>query len=81
MENKMFEIACYPNKVINWRNGVEKNLSEVLQTEEIYVDGENGSLANQKDLKKYFPDMEKNDIIKLILEKGKMQMGKEEKDL
>ena len=29
-ENKHFEIACYKNKIINWRNGVEKNLSEVL---------------------------------------------------
>jgi ribosome maturation protein SDO1 len=23
---KDFEIACYKNKAINWRNGVEKNL-------------------------------------------------------
>lgn len=25
-----FEIACYKNKAINWRNGVEKDLSEVI---------------------------------------------------
>lgn len=24
--NKKFEIACYKNKAINWRNGVEKDL-------------------------------------------------------
>lgn len=24
-----FEIACYPNKVIPWRDGLEKNIDEV----------------------------------------------------
>jgi ribosome maturation protein SDO1 len=24
--NQKFEIACYKNKAINWRNGVEKDL-------------------------------------------------------
>jgi len=30
IDTKKFEIACYKNKAINWRNGVEKDLSEVL---------------------------------------------------
>ncbi|KAK6057597.1 rRNA metabolism protein, SBDS family [Cooperia oncophora] len=29
---KRFEIACYKNKVVNWRNKTEKNIDEVLQT-------------------------------------------------
>ena len=33
---KRFEIACYKNKVLNWRNGVEKDLDEVLQTEAVF---------------------------------------------
>ena len=28
---KRFEIACYRNKVLNWRNKVETDLEEVLQ--------------------------------------------------
>lgn len=28
-----FELACYKNKIINWRNKQETNLSEVLQIE------------------------------------------------
>lgn len=36
INNKHFEIACYRNKALNWRNGVEEDISEVLQTEEIY---------------------------------------------
>ena len=27
---KRFELACYKNKVANWRNKVESNLNEVL---------------------------------------------------
>lgn len=30
VKGKSFEIACYKNKVIDWRNGIEKNISEVL---------------------------------------------------
>ena len=26
---KRFEIACYKNKVVNWRNGVETDIDEV----------------------------------------------------
>lgn len=29
-KGKNFEIACYKNKVIDWRNGIENNISEVL---------------------------------------------------
>lgn len=32
INNRMFEIACYRNKALNWRNGVEDDVSEVLQT-------------------------------------------------
>ena len=28
---KRFEIACYRNKVLNWRNKIETDISEVLQ--------------------------------------------------
>lgn len=31
-----FEIACYKNKVVNWRNGVEKDLDEVLQIRNVF---------------------------------------------
>lgn len=30
MNNKHFEIACYKNKAINWRNGQEKNIEYYL---------------------------------------------------
>lgn len=81
IENKKFEIACYKNKAINWRNGVEKNLEEVLQVNEIYINASHGQLAKEQDLENYFPDRKKSDIIKLILEKGVMQMGEKEREV
>lgn len=33
---KRFEIACYKNKVLNWRNGVEEDIDEVLQSSKVY---------------------------------------------
>ena len=35
--NKHFEIVCYKNKIVDWRNGNEKNVDNVLQSNEIYV--------------------------------------------
>lgn len=33
---KRFEIACYKNKALNWRNGVETDIDEVLQTDRVF---------------------------------------------
>lgn len=35
-KGKRFEIACYRNKVVNWRDGVEKDINEVLQIERVF---------------------------------------------
>lgn len=79
--NKKFEIACYKNKAINWRNGVERDLSEVLQTEEIYTNASHGTIASKGDLDQCFGNMKKMDIIKTILEKGELQVGDKEREV
>ncbi|KAL4506761.1 hypothetical protein ABPG72_001182 [Tetrahymena utriculariae] len=81
INNKKFEIACYKNKAINWRNGVEKDIGEVLQFEEIYTNASHGTIAKKQDLQTYFGDMKKIDIIKLILEKGELQVGEKEREV
>lgn len=76
--NQKFEIACYKNKAINWRNGVEKdlkyyghlNFSEVLQVYEIFTNATKGDVASSKELLHRFHTTEKDEIIKIILEKG-----------
>jgi uncharacterized protein YecE (DUF72 family) len=34
---KRFEIACYRNKVLNWRNKIETDLAEVLQVDTVFT--------------------------------------------
>ena len=51
---KKFEIACYKNKVMNWRSGVETDLSEVLQADGVYENVTRGNLAKKKDLLNIF---------------------------
>ena len=42
---KRFEIACYKNMALNWRNGVETDIGEVLQTDSVFANVSKVSLA------------------------------------
>ena len=67
---KRFEIACYRNKVMDYRSGLEKDLSEVLQTERIFTNVSKGQFAKTADLKKAFGTTDEEAIAKVILEEG-----------
>lgn len=81
INNKMFEIVCYRNKAVNWRNGLEEDLSEVLQIEEIYENASHGTLAKKADLNKFFPNKSKREIIEIILERGELQVSDKEREV
>jgi ribosome maturation protein SDO1 len=49
-----FEIACYKNKVISWRNKVDTNLDDVLQSYSIFMNVSKGQVAKKEDLVKAF---------------------------
>ena len=68
---KRFEIACYRNKVMDYRSGLEKDLSEVLQSERIFTNVSKGQFAKSADLKKAFGTTNEEEIAKTILEEGK----------
>lgn len=63
INNKNFEIACYRNKAVNWRSGMEDDVTEVLQTEEIFDNASHGTVAKKSDLNKFFPNKTKLEII------------------
>ncbi|KAK1404025.1 C2H2-type domain-containing protein [Heracleum sosnowskyi] len=83
-----FEIACYKNKVLSWRSGVEKDLDEVLQSHTVYSNVSKGVLAKSRDLKKAFGNDEHDDEEKIdhekicleILEKGELQVAGKERE-
>jgi len=77
---KRFEIACYKNKVLEWRNKIEKDLSNVLQIENVFLNVSKGQVAPKSDLEKAFPKKTVEDIIIDILENGELQVGEKERN-
>nr|KAF6490899.1 SBDS ribosome maturation factor [Molossus molossus] len=63
---KRFEIACYKNKVIGWRSGVEKDLDEVLQTHSVFVNVSKGQVAKKEDLISAFGTDDQTEICKQV---------------
>ncbi|XP_021954701.1 ribosome maturation protein SBDS [Folsomia candida] len=78
---KRFEIACYKNKVLSWRNKVEKDIDEVLQTHSVFTNVSKGQVAKKEDLVAAFGKDDQTEICKLILDKGELQVsGKERQE-
>ncbi|RYG97567.1 hypothetical protein EON65_52670 [archaeon] len=78
-KGKRFEIACYRNKVLSWRNKVETSLSEVLQIDSIFTNVSKGMLASAKDLVDVFGTSDHKTICKEILDKGELQVSEQER--
>ncbi|QPG72743.1 hypothetical protein FOA43_000044 [Brettanomyces nanus] len=75
---KRFEIACYQNKVQDWRSGVEKDLDEVLQIPQVFVNVSKGFVAPNDMLRESFGTTDLDKIILEILNKGELHLsGKE----
>lgn len=76
---KRFEIACYKNKVVSWRNQVEKDIDEVLQTHTVFLNVSKGQVAKKEDLLKAFGKDDQTEICKEILTKGELQVSDKER--
>ncbi|EIM83417.1 Shwachman-Bodian-diamond syndrome protein [Stereum hirsutum FP-91666 SS1] len=77
---KRYEIACYKNKVQEWRNGVESDLDDVLQISNVFVNVSKGEVAKAGDLKKSFGTDNVQTVVKEILNKGDLQIGEKERE-
>ena len=77
---KRFEIACYKNKVLEYRSGIETDLDNVLQIPSVFLNVSKGQTAPASDLAKVFGAKTSiNDIILEILKKGELQVGDKER--
>jgi ribosome maturation protein SDO1 len=76
---KRFEIACYKNKVVSWREGNEGDIDEVLQTDQIFTNVSKGILANKKDLQAAFKMDDMSKILLEILKNGELQVSEKER--
>ncbi|KAI9218922.1 SBDS protein C-terminal domain-containing protein [Blastocladiella britannica] len=76
---KRFEIACYKNKVLEWRNGVETDIENVLQLHSVFVNVSKGQLAKEDDLMTAFKTADHSAICLEILRKGELQVSERER--
>ena len=74
-----FEVACYRNKIVNYRQGTETDLSEVLQTERVFTNVSKGQFANNKTLQKCFDTNDEEVVCRFILDKGNVQVSDQER--
>jgi ribosome maturation protein SDO1 len=74
-----FEIACYPNKVQEWKSKIETDLDEVLQVQAVFVNVSKGILAKSQDLKKHFGTDDVKEVCLFILQKGELQVSEIER--
>ena len=77
---KRFEIACYPNKVMDYRSGVEKDIDSVIQIEAIYLNTARGDVASSEELLKAFGTQNIREIIEIVLKEGVLQIGEKERN-
>jgi len=78
---KRFELACYPNKVLSWREKVETDLGEVLQSRNVFINVSKGVVAKKDELKKCFNTENVDEIILQILSKGEIQVSEKERQV
>ncbi|KAF1334767.1 Sbds family rrna metabolism protein, partial [Globisporangium splendens] len=76
---KRFEIACYKNKVFNWRNGVETDIDEVLQITRVYENVSKGKFAKKHDWVQAFGVQDDEEVCRIILEQGELQVSEGER--
>ncbi|KAJ2854290.1 hypothetical protein J3B02_001378 [Coemansia erecta] len=77
---KRFELACYKNKVTEWRTGVEKDIDEVLQIHQVYMNVSKGQVAKSEELRKCFGTDNLSEVINEILMKGEQQVSDKERN-
>ncbi|KAI7905840.1 SBDS protein C-terminal domain-containing protein [Cokeromyces recurvatus] len=76
---KRFELACYKNKVMEWRTNVETDLDEVLQIHNVFFNVSKGQVSSKEDLKKCFKTEDMDKVIQEILKKGELQVAEKER--
>ncbi|MCL7023881.1 hypothetical protein MKW94_001936 [Papaver nudicaule] len=75
-----FELACFKNKVLSWRSGVEKDIDEVLQSHTVYSSVSKGKIASESEMEWAFGTTDLSAVRMEILQKGDLQVGEEERD-
>ncbi|KAG0160861.1 hypothetical protein PDIDSM_8393 [Penicillium digitatum] len=77
---KRFELACYKNKLLEYRSGAEKDLDNVLQVPTVFLSVSKAQTAPSARLTKAFgAGTPREEILQEILRKGEVQVGERER--
>ena len=76
--NFCYALSCF--KVVSWRQGIEKDIDEVLQSHTVFLNVSKGQVAKKDDLVKAFAGVtDQTEICKQILVKGDLQVSDKER--
>ncbi|XP_049849110.1 ribosome maturation protein SBDS-like isoform X1 [Schistocerca gregaria] len=75
-----FEVACYPNKVQEWKKKIESDLDEVLQSFKVFSNVSKGVIAKDKDLVRAFGTTDHAKVCLEILKVGELQVSQKERE-
>ena len=70
-----FEIAAYRNKVLSWRDRIEKDINEVLQVPTVFTNVSRGIIASGKELMEAFGSEDHSKICSILLDRGEMEVS------
>ncbi|KAH8689433.1 UPF0023 family protein [Talaromyces proteolyticus] len=77
---KRFELACYKNKLLEYRSGAEKDIDNVLQIHTVFLSVSKAQTAPAAELTKAFgAGVSQDEMIQEILRKGEVQVGERER--
>lgn len=70
---KRFEICVEPEKVVEYKEGKNVSVSEVMQADEIYKDMKKGEIASPNELSEIFGTSNPEEVAKIMIDKGEIQ--------
>ncbi|KAH0785937.1 ribosome maturation protein SBDS [Histomonas meleagridis] len=76
-----FEIAVIPNKVTSWRDGLETDIDNVVQSHSIFVNVDRGMLASQAAVFEALKVDDMEEALKIILLEGKVTLAEKERKI
>lgn len=76
---KRFEIACYKNKVVDWRARLETDVNAVLQAPTVFFNVSRGVVAGKADLERAFGSSEHLSCALRILDRGELEVSDKER--
>jgi ribosome maturation protein SDO1 len=70
VKGKVYEVPCYKNQIMNYRQGLETDLDEVLQIREVFRNVNKGVSVKHAELFKTFKTSNFEEILREILDRG-----------